>query len=58
MNTGSIASTDSRTPRMLRTVSPRIRKISTPNLAPWSAGGTKLNRASPAAAIDTVIVRT
>ena len=75
---GRMAVTDSRTPRMLRTVSVRIAASSTVTLKRWTGSthvprsasaslsaappnhsrGTMLNRASPPAAMDVVIVRT
>ena len=56
--TGSSASTDSRTPRMFRVVSTSISATSTGSLAPAHSAGRKLKSASPAAAIEMVMVRT
>ena len=58
MNTGSSVSTDSRTPRALSTVRPRMNATSAGNFAPAMPGGRKENSASPAAAMEIVMVRT
>ena len=58
MKIGVMNTTDSRTPRRFRIVSPISRKASTGTIRPCQSRDTRLNRASPAAAIDTVIVST
>ena len=55
---GSRTFTDSFTPRMFRVISPTMQKISKPIFHGCRPTGTKLNSASPAAAIETVIVST
>ena len=55
---GVSASTDSRTPRMLSTLSPTITAASKGSSAECHAGGRKEKIASPAAAIEVVIVNT
>ena len=57
-NTGASATTDSRIPRMFSVVSSASSAISVANLYPAHSGGSTLNNASPAAAIDTVTVST
>ena len=50
---------DSLTPRMLIAVRKKIRTTSSGSLKSWTApAGRRLKSASPAAAIDTVIVST
>ena len=58
MKMGASAIADSRTPRMLSVVRPKMNMTSSGSFMLTHAGGMKLKMTSPAAAIDTVIVRT
>ncbi len=58
MKIGVSASTDSLTPRMLRVVSPRMISASAGSFTGSQCGGRKLNSASPAAAMEVVMVST
>ena len=58
MKMGASASADSRTPRMLSVMRPRMKATSSVSFMPINCGGRKLKMTSPAAAIETVIVRT
>ncbi len=58
MKMGASVRTDSRTPRLLIVASARMSTISATSLSPCHWNGRKLNRASPAAAMDVVIVST
>ena len=55
---GASDSADSRAPRRLRVHRQRMKKASTGSLAPAQWSGRKLKMASPAAAIETVMVKT
>ena len=56
-NTGASAMADSLAPRRFNVVRHRMNRISSGIFMPIAAGGRKLKIASPAAAIDTVIVK-
>ncbi len=55
---GASAIADSRTPRMLSVVRPRMNITSSPSFIPIHDGGRKLKITSPAAATETVTVST
>ncbi len=56
-NTGASAIADSLAPRRFSVVRQRMNMISSGIFMPSAAGGRKLKMASPAAAIETVMVR-
>ena len=55
---GVSVSTDSRTPRRFKTSRKTMNRTSTGSFQAWYSTGNKLKRASPAAAIEIVMVST
>ncbi len=58
MKIGTSTVTDSRSPRMFSSTSSAMKPNSAASFHCRKSPGTKLNKASPAAAIDTVMVST